>query len=61
MCSVQFKEALQSVGATATTKLYPDKTHTDLFLQVCELLFINVWSLMQYSGEDASALGDACD
>ncbi|KAG0591142.1 hypothetical protein KC19_1G153200 [Ceratodon purpureus] len=34
--SVEFAEALQSVGATVNTVLYPDKTHTDLFLQVCE-------------------------
>jgi prenylcysteine alpha-carboxyl methylesterase len=31
--SVTFGEALQSVGAKVTTVLYPDKTHTDLFLQ----------------------------
>ncbi|KAH8956523.1 hypothetical protein BDL97_07G043100 [Sphagnum fallax] len=31
--SVTFGEALRSVGAKVTTVLYPDKTHTDLFLQ----------------------------
>ncbi|KAH9558467.1 hypothetical protein CY35_06G010600 [Sphagnum magellanicum] len=31
--SVTFGEALQLVGAKVSTILYPDKTHTDLFLQ----------------------------
>jgi hypothetical protein len=33
-CSVTFGEALQLVGIEVTRILYPDKTHTDLFLQV---------------------------
>jgi len=33
--SVAFAVALQSVGARVNTIFYPDKTHTDLFLQVC--------------------------
>jgi acetyl esterase/lipase len=33
--SVAFGNALRSVGAKATTTLYAQKTHTDLFLQVC--------------------------
>jgi hypothetical protein len=35
--SVTFGEALQLVGAKVSTILYPDKTHTDLFLQVLAL------------------------
>jgi hypothetical protein len=36
-CSVTFGEALQLVGAKVSAILYPDKTHTDLFLQVLTL------------------------
>lgn len=38
-CSEAFAGALRSVGARVNTVLYPDKTHTDLFLQVCVFLF----------------------
>jgi len=41
-CSVEFGDALRSVGATAHTVLYAGKTHTDLFLQVCESLHISL-------------------
>jgi hypothetical protein len=46
-CSVTFGEALRSVGAKVTTVLYPDKTHTDLFLQVFfETLLMKLVSLL---------------
>lgn len=36
MSSKNFKVALQLVGAKVNTVFYPGKSHTDLFLQVCD-------------------------
>lgn len=44
MCSVAFAVALRLVGARVNTVFYPDKTHTDLFLQVCVQCFSCVCS-----------------
>ena len=41
-CSEAFAVALRSVGAQVNTVLYPDKTHTDLFLQVC--IYLVPWN-----------------
>jgi len=40
--SVSFAAALRLVGARVQTILYEDKTHTDLFLQVCMFYFSSV-------------------
>lgn len=43
VCSAAFAVALRLVGARVNTIFYSDKTHTDLFLQVCIVCIFNLF------------------
>ncbi|CAM6084221.1 unnamed protein product [Calypogeia fissa] len=58
--SENFASALRRVGATVTTKLYADKTHTDVFLQDpmrggYDLLFDDLLAILHADDEEARA------
>ncbi|KAL3687781.1 hypothetical protein R1sor_014090 [Riccia sorocarpa] len=58
--SVTFADALRSKGATVKLKLYPDKTHTDVFLQDPmrgghDVLFEDVLAVVHADDEEAKA------
>lgn len=58
--SENFASVLRRVGATATTKLYADKSHTDVFLQDpmrggYDLLFDDVMAILHADDEEAKA------